>query len=239
MLFDVLDTSNLAVYNIKLAHIIGLTGAVYLNQLVTIQNKAHKKNTVDEEGYFTLSRSFITSQTTLTKIQQESIDDDLIKLSVLSKKDNKLKLDLDVIYAIISNDDKKLTVDLSKIAKANKACRAEAKKASVLNALKNSITIKDDELTPALESWVEVCFDGGAKINKVTIQKFIEDLNTITGGDLDLALDLVKTAAANCYTTLTWAASKYENERAAQSKMTQSNVRSIARSADKLTEVQF
>lgn len=238
MLFDLLDTSNLASYNVKLAQVIGLAGAVYLNQLITIQNKATKKSKIDDEGYFDLSRTFITSQTTLTKSQQESIDNDLIKLEILSKKDNKLKLNLDVIGSIITNDDKKLNSDLSKIAKANKECRAEAKKASVLKALKNNITIKDVELTPALEDWVEVCYENNVKINKVTIKKFIEDLNSTTQGDLDMALSLVKVAASNCYTTLAWAYSKWLNERSVQVKQTQNTVRSV-NSTEKLTEVEF
>lgn len=238
MLFDLLDTNNLAMYNIKLAHVIGLTSAVYLNQLLTIQNKANKKSKLDDEGYFVLNRSFITSQTTLTKAQQESIDNDLIKLEILSKKDNKLKLDLEVIGSIITNDDKKFNADLSKIAKANKECRAEAKRASILKALKNNITINDVELTPALEDWVEVCYEGNAKINKVTVKKFIEDLNNTTRGDLDMALALVKVASANCYTTLAWAYNKWESEKSVQIKQTQTAVRSV-NSGDKLTEVEF
>lgn len=238
MLFDLLDTDNIASFNTKLAQVIGLTGAVYVNQLITIQNKAQRKSKIDEDGYFTLNRSYILSKTTLTKSQQESLDNELIKLEILSKKDNKLKLDVNVISSIICQDDKLLTADLRKITKANKVDSKEIRRERTIQALKNCITIKDPELTPALEEWVEVCL-GETKMNKVTVQKFINDLNNVTQGDLDYALALVRIAAANCYSTLAWAVNKYESEKSVQIKMTQSNVRSITNTNDKLTEVEF
>lgn len=238
LLLDLLDTNNLASYNIKLAHTIGLTSAIYVNQLISIQNKAMQKEKIDEDGYFVLSRTFITSQTTLSKQQQELIDNDLTNLKILSKKDNKLKLDLDVVGAIIANDDKKLDADLRSITKTSREAKATAKKEATKTTLKTNVTIHDPELTPALEEWIDICYDSGSKINKITVKKFIEDLNNYTKGDLDLALTLVKVASANCYTTLAWAISKYENEKSVQVRVTQNNVRSISTS-DKPMEVEF
>ena len=107
MLLDLLDPNNYANYNIKLAQIAGLEVAVYVNQLITIQNKALKKDKL-YNGYFKLNREFITKQTALTTSQQAKLDEDLINLHVLlrDETDNSLlKLDLDVLSSIITNDD--------------------------------------------------------------------------------------------------------------------------------------
>ena len=40
MLIDLLSTDNLANYNIKIAQVMGLHSAIYINELINISNKA-------------------------------------------------------------------------------------------------------------------------------------------------------------------------------------------------------
>ena len=64
MLIELLSTSNYVSYNIKLAELLGLHPAIYISELMNINDKAIKKDKL-EDDYFTLVRSYITARTTL------------------------------------------------------------------------------------------------------------------------------------------------------------------------------
>ena len=56
MLIDLLATDNLANYNIKIAQIMGLHTAIYINELINISNKATQKNKLVADKFFILDR---------------------------------------------------------------------------------------------------------------------------------------------------------------------------------------
>ena len=84
MLIELLSSSNYVNFNIKLAQILGLKPAIYLSQIMDINEKAIRKNKVDND-YFTLDRKYIESRTTLTKDEQSSIEKDLLNANLLVK----------------------------------------------------------------------------------------------------------------------------------------------------------
>ena len=47
MLLDLLSTDNLVNYNVKIAQIMGLHTAIYINELINISNKAIKKKKLE------------------------------------------------------------------------------------------------------------------------------------------------------------------------------------------------
>ena len=63
MLIDLLSTSNYVSYNIRLAELLGLHAAIYLSELMNINDKAIRKNKLND-NYFKLKREYITSRTT-------------------------------------------------------------------------------------------------------------------------------------------------------------------------------
>ena len=84
MLIELLSTSNYVSYNIKLAELLGLHAAIYISELMNINDKAIKKNKVDQE-YFKLDRSYITSRTTIEESEQLEIEENLLKLGILER----------------------------------------------------------------------------------------------------------------------------------------------------------
>ena len=56
MLIDLLATDNQASYNIKIAQVMGLHTAIYINELINISNKATQKNKLIADKFFILDR---------------------------------------------------------------------------------------------------------------------------------------------------------------------------------------
>ena len=73
MLINFLSTDNYNSFNIELAHLIGLQEAIYLNELININQKAVRKNKI-EDNYFLVDRKYIESRTTLNIDEQREID---------------------------------------------------------------------------------------------------------------------------------------------------------------------
>ena len=82
MLLDLLSMDNYVSYNIKVAEILGLHPAIYLSELMNINDKAIKKSKT-KENYFTVDRSYITRRTTLSKEEQLKIDKQLFEIGLL------------------------------------------------------------------------------------------------------------------------------------------------------------
>ena len=66
MLIDMINVNNYGSYNRVVAQLFGLSAAVYCNELISIYQKAIKKNKIIDGEYFNLDRRYITNQTTLT-----------------------------------------------------------------------------------------------------------------------------------------------------------------------------
>ena len=102
MLIELLSMSNYVHFNVKLAEILGLHTAIYLGQITDINEKAIRKNKVDE-NFFTIDREYITKRTTIPEKEQKEIENNLIKIGILerSNKDaNTLLLNLTVLTSI-------------------------------------------------------------------------------------------------------------------------------------------
>ena len=72
MLIELLSMSNYVHFNVKLAEILGLHTAIYLGQITDINEKAIRKNKVDE-NFFTIDREYITKRTTIPEKEQNQI----------------------------------------------------------------------------------------------------------------------------------------------------------------------
>lgn len=217
MLVDLLLNDNYIVINIKVAQIFGLDGAVYISQLINIYHKALKKNKV-ENNYFKVDRKYISEKTTLCLNDQLVVDQNLIKLNVLTKHSddpNIIKLDENLLLSIINSDDNKLLegIQLKAKIKSPKGVK-ESQRQIIINNLKNSIICSNYELLTALRDWVDAIYSKPTGyLSKTAINTFQTTLNNYTQGDLDLALKIVQIASIQGYKDCQWAINAYEKDK--------------------------
>ena len=120
MLIELLSSSNYVNFNIKLAQILGLKPAIYLSQIMDINEKAIRKNKVNN-NYFTIDRKYIESRTTLTADEQSAIEKDLLNIGILERdteKKNTISLNITMLTSIMMTPDEDLLKDISSLSKA-------------------------------------------------------------------------------------------------------------------------
>ena len=82
MYLDLFDEIRL---NKKLVKIVGFEIAAYWSELQSILKQVVKKQTMDEQGFFTLDREFVERETTLTIAKQLKCEEKLVSLGVIMK----------------------------------------------------------------------------------------------------------------------------------------------------------
>jgi len=213
MLVDLLSMDNYVSYNIKLAEIIGLHPAIYISELLNINEKAVRKDKLNEDA-FTVCRDYITKRTTLSKDEQKQIDELLLSVGVLKVSDDNpdsLTLDLTVLTALISAEPvalSKLEDIIKKAAKPKKRTKAEA----IVDNLKALIETSNDELKSAYKDWIDAVYakQGWMSAKSVTVgQKTVDNY---ANHNLDLALQILEIAAMNAYRDIQWAINAYEKD---------------------------
>ena len=113
MYLDIFDELRL---NKKLVKIAGFEVAAYWAELQSILKQVVKKSTADELGFFTLDRSYVERETTLTVTKQLKCDEQLLKLGVMMKDPedpNRISIAVNGMVAVITDEDTtKLTFHL-------------------------------------------------------------------------------------------------------------------------------
>ena len=212
MLIDLLSTSNYVSYNIKLAELFGLHSAIYISELLNINDKAIRKNKVDA-NYFKLQREYIQSRTTLDEKEQISIEDNLIKIGVLERKsNNELSLNITTLTTIMMSPDETLLEDIKSITKKPKKSKRVTKTEAIKENLKAAIITDNEELKEAYCCWIDAVYtkDGWMTVDAVQVaQEVIDDASN---RDLDIALSILKIARINAYRDMTWAVNYYQKQ---------------------------
>lgn len=213
MLIDLLSTSNYISFNIKLAEVIGLKEAIYVSELMNINEKAIRKGKTDNLG-FVLCRDYMKSRTTLDEEEQLQIEDKLSKIGVLDKptEDNpNIVLHINSLTTILMVPDEELIDDIKDIINKSKK-KPRTKKEVVIDNLKKCITATNAELIEAYADWIDaVCARQGwmSKQSVIAGQKLVD---TYAHHDLDIALGVIRIAAINGYRDMDWAVEKYEKQ---------------------------
>lgn len=215
MLLDILNMNDYISFNVQLARIFGLTGAVYLSELLSIYRKAIKKNKLIDDNYFKLDRVYMRNRTTISLEDQLKVDDVCVKNSLMYKHNDNpdiLKLDVTMLLQILSTEDEKTLESLTKCFQPKKTSK-ETKKVMITKALQDSIKCSNYELLTALRNWVDsICSKPNGFMSKAVIETFQKQLNDYTKGDLDLALRLVEIAIIQGYKDCQWAINVYERD---------------------------
>ena len=210
MLIDLLSMSNYVSYNIKLAELLGLHSAIYISEIMNINDKAIRKNRVDS-NYFRLERGYIKSRTKLEEKEQSSIEDNLIKLGILErgKDNNELSLNITTLTTLMMSADETLIDNIKKLSKVKKSSTRTSKKEQIKNNLKVAISTTNVELKSAYESWIDAVYEKDGWMTKEAVTHAQEVIDTASNRDLDIALEILKIASVNAYRDMSWAVNAY------------------------------
>ena len=216
MLLDLLKSDGYIQFNIILAQILGLEGAVYCSELFNIFSKASKKNKLYDNIYFKIDRKYIFMRTTISIESQLKLDKALISLGLLQKSaDNPdiVTIDVNTLVSLMTSEDAKSIQEISnKVSKIIHKDEKETKKTKILEALKDAVICQDYKLETALRDWVESIYVGkNGYITKKTVEIFQDTLFQYTK-DLSAALKIVEIATIQGYKDCQWAINTYEKD---------------------------
>lgn len=209
MLIDLLSAGNFVTYNTHIAKLLGLHLAIYLSELLRINDKANNKGKT-QDNYFILDRDYIKERTTFDVDEQIALEERLENLEILHKpEDNRdaMYLDVERLTSMLMSDDEKLQEKVKVVA--NKKTKMTKQEKIVYN-LQQIVECPNDELRAAYCDWVESVVSKSGWLSRATIQLAQEQVDMFSQRDLDVALDVVKIAASNGYRDMSWAIQKYK-----------------------------
>lgn len=204
--------SNYGHYNIRVAQIVGLEAAVYLTELLNINEKALRKNKV-EENFFTIDREYIKERTTLSTERQLELEGNLLKVGILEKADNSvntLSVNLTVLTSILMSPDEKLIKNITKIAQQKITKRG--KDEAVRDSLKSNIETTNEELFAAYSDWIDAVYAKEGWMSKKAIVNAQSVVDAFANRNLDIALKVIDIASVNGYRDMTWAVNAYKRD---------------------------
>ena len=211
MLIELLSSSNYVNFNVKIAQILGLKPAIYLSQIMDINEKAIRKNKMND-SYFTIDRKYIESRTTLTKDEQVAIEKDLLTIGILEKdaqKKNNISLNITTLTSIIMTPDEELVKDISSLSKGKKK---RTKSEVIEDNLKNNILTTNTELRDAYYEWIESVLDKRGMMTKAAVIHAQPTLDQFCNRNLDIALEVLRIASVHGYEDINWAINLYNKE---------------------------
>lgn len=211
MLIELLSMSNYVHFNVKLAEILGLHTAIYLGQITDINEKAIRKNKVDE-NFFTIDREYITKRTTILEKEQKEIENNLIKIGILEKSDkdsNTLLLNLTVLTSILMSPDEDLLKNVENLAKPKKS---KTKAEKIIENLKENIITTNPELRQAYFDWIDAVYAKDGFMTKAAVIAAQSNIDKFSQRNLDIALKVLEIATINGYRDITWAINNYNKD---------------------------
>lgn len=216
MLTDLMCTDNYAMFNIKVATVMGLHAAVYVNEILNITQKAQQKRKV-VNGYVTIDRDYVHRRTTIFPEEQITIDKKLVGIGVLSvAEDNpdNIQLSVDTLANLVAADDANLLKRVTKLTEVKSVVQSSTKmsmRQKTILELKDFIKCSNDELLNAYRDWVDgVYANPKGYLSKRAIIVFQRDVDEFARGDLDLALKIIEIATINGWRCAEWAINAFK-----------------------------
>jgi len=210
MLINLISTGNYNSYNIELAKIIGLHEAIYLNELININEKAIRKNKV-ENDFFIVDREYVRCRTTLTPEEQKEIDKELQICNIVEngiEKDS-LRIDFSKLTTMLMDGNEGILKGFVKEVKDKK----KVSKAEIIRQqLKNNIKTDNQELKDAYCEWIDsVSMKRGYMAKKAVLegQKIVDDY---CNRNLDMALKIISIATVHSYVDMNWALNDFKKD---------------------------
>lgn len=213
MLLDLLSMDNYASYNVKVAQIFGLHPAIYLNELLNINEKAVRKSKITGESTFTIDRAYIEKRTTLTKAQQLEIDETFKEIGLLKvdeSNQNMMSLDITTLTSIMS-EGKEFIKELKLMTKRISKTR-RTKDEIIKEELKNHIETDNPELYEAYCDWIDAVYAKQGWMSARSVKVAQQDVDNCSNRNLDVALKIIEIAAVRGYREMEWAINVYKQD---------------------------
>ena len=207
MYLDLFDELRL---NKRLVKIAGFEVAAYWAELQSVLKQVVKKQTMDEQGFFLLDRSYVERETTLTISKQLKCEEKLIELGALlrdAENPNRIAIGVNAMVAVITGED---TTKLKKSGRSS-ADEKAAKIAGMKATMKKAIVETDPEIRAAYERWVDGMIDAAnCRFTKAVVQLFEKTIAEYTDNKT-LRLKIIEIATINSYKDATWAINKLDS----------------------------
>lgn len=215
MLIDLLSMDNYVSYNIKVASLLGLHQAIYLSELMNINEKAVRKSKTNN-NFFTVDRKYITQRTTLSREEQLSIDKFFLDIGLLKVDEscnNTMTLDIAVLTTLLSGDNESIVSDLKQMQKSTKKLNSNSKltkEQQQCELMKTYIETTNPELYAAYCDWIDSVYAKIHWMSKKAVQLGQKLVDETSNRDLDIALKIVEIASVNGWKDMTWAVKTYK-----------------------------
>ena len=207
MYLDLFDELRL---NKRLVKIAGFEVAAYWAELQSVLKQVVKKQTMDEQGFFLLDRSYVERETTLTISKQLKCEEKLIELGALlrdAENPNRIAIGVNAMVAVITGED---TTKLKKSGRSS-ADEKAAKIAGMKATMKKALVETDPEIRAAYERWIDGMIDAAnCRFTKAVVQLFEKTIAEYTDNKT-LRLKIIEIATINSYKDATWAINKLDN----------------------------
>lgn len=209
MLINLVSLSNYQSYNVILAQSLGLNAAVYLNALIEINEKAIRKNKLDNE-HFLIDRNYIKERTTLGISQQKEIEISLEKASIIHKNgDDCIKVNIDILSSIMMGEKESIVKTLSFLKPQTKA----SKKDAILRAVKKNIKESyPEDMKQAYCEWLDVVQNKFGFVSKQMILSAQKIVDAEANHDVDKAIEIIHIASANGWKDMSYAVSTFNKK---------------------------
>lgn len=209
MLINLVSLSNYQSYNVILAQSLGLNTAVYLNALIEINEKAIRKNKLDNE-HFLIDRNYIKERTTLGISQQKEIETVLEKAQIIHKNgDDCIKVNIDILSSIMMGEKESIVKTLSFLKPQTKS----SKKDAILRSVKKNINeFYPEDMKQAYCEWLDVIQNKFGFVSKQMILSAQKIVDEEANHDVDKAIEIIHIASANGWKDMSYAVSTFNRK---------------------------
>lgn len=215
MYLDLISPYDNLSINLKLASLMNLNCAVYWAELLNVYSRVVKKKldeTLENDGFFDLDRTYVERRTTLPAETQLECDAAFAKLGVLTSDENdpnRIKLDVKKAISIIVEDDLSEIREIRKKTKLNRNDEKLAKRNGMYQALCRRLTEQDKDALEALKRWIGAMLDAKKPMNGTVVAVFQNALDSYTQ-DPKIKAQIADIAAIHAWPDFAWARDCFE-----------------------------
>lgn len=209
-----LDVNNELNVNVKCIQLFGLQVAAYWAALEEVLRCVKKKNTFDENGFFSLKRSYIEDRTGLGIDDQLVCDAALANVGIVNiseESTDRISVNMEKMIALIIDDDPKSLASITKAIKVTAADKKAAKKAGMIVTMKKLLVEQDEDVHAAYCNWIDAIYESKTKgfLTKAILADFQAAINAYTQ-DKATKLKLLEIARNNAWKEFDWVKNSYE-----------------------------
>ena len=200
MLLDLLSSSNQLSFNIKVAQLVGLHSAIYLSELMAINEKAIRKNktlNIDGLDFFKVDRKYIAERTTITIEEQYKLDINLNKTEIIkicTEDTDTIYVDINMLCVLLGGKVDESIISNIKATNKKKGLSKEEKAAMFKQQRLDEIRTTSVPLREAYADWIEAGLNryGASKFSKVVVRNCEQQVDNFAQGNLNVALAIIK-----------------------------------------------